>query len=92
MYEFNAGDGDRGTSKPLQSKHRTQAKFDRSVILFNEVIQLFRGSNCGPLAALMFFEKFPRCAMRSLIAIECAQSVADLTYPPQRNQAARHCT
>jgi hypothetical protein len=38
MHQFDAGDGDRGASKPLQSKHRTQPKFDRSVILFNAVI------------------------------------------------------
>jgi hypothetical protein len=45
MYEFDTGDGDRGAPKPLQSKHWTQTKFDRSVILLNEVIQIFRGSN-----------------------------------------------
>jgi hypothetical protein len=28
--EFNTGEGDRGASKALQSKHRAQMKFDRS--------------------------------------------------------------
>jgi hypothetical protein len=69
MYEFNTNDGDRGAPKPLQSKHRTQAEFDRSVILLNEVIQVFRGSNCGPLAALMLFEEFPHRPMRSLVGL-----------------------
>ena len=70
VHEFNASDGDRGVSKALKAKHWTQAKFDRSMILFNEIIQVFRGSNFGPRAALMLFEEFPRRPMRSLIAIE----------------------
>ena len=41
VHEFDTSDGDRGVSEPLKAKHRTQAKFDRSVILFNEVIQVF---------------------------------------------------
>jgi hypothetical protein len=35
MREFNAGDGDRGAPKALQSKHWTQTKFDRSMVLFD---------------------------------------------------------
>ena len=38
MHEFNAGDGDRGASKALQSKHWTQTKFDRSMVLFYQII------------------------------------------------------
>ena len=38
MHEFNAGDGDRGAPKALQSKHWTQTKFDRSVILLYQII------------------------------------------------------
>ena len=37
MHEFNAGDGDRGASKPLQSKHRSQTKFDRSMVLLYQI-------------------------------------------------------
>jgi hypothetical protein len=36
VHEFDTSDGDRGVSEPLKAKHRTQAKFDRSVILFND--------------------------------------------------------
>ncbi|MGO9723012.1 MAG: hypothetical protein ACLPOA_21090, partial [Methylocella sp.] len=32
MREFDAGDGDRGAPKALQSKHWTQTKFDRSMV------------------------------------------------------------
>src|SRR5271165_4026778 len=38
MHEFNAGDGDRGASKALQSKHWTQTKFDRSMVLLYQII------------------------------------------------------
>ncbi len=41
VHEFDTGDGDRGNSEPLQPKHWAQAKIDRSIILFNEVIQVF---------------------------------------------------
>jgi len=38
MHEFNAGDGDRGAPKALQSKHWTQTKFDRSMVLLHQII------------------------------------------------------
>jgi len=38
MHEFNAGDGDRGAPKALQSKHWTQTKFDRSMVLFDQIV------------------------------------------------------
>jgi hypothetical protein len=38
MHEFNAGDGDRGAPKALQSKHWTQTKFDRSMVLLYQII------------------------------------------------------
>ena len=51
MHEFNASDGDRRMSKSLEPEHRTQPKFDGSMILFNEIFQVFRRSNSGPRAA-----------------------------------------
>ena len=41
MREFNAGDGDRGAPKALQSKHWTQTKFDRSMVLFEQMINIW---------------------------------------------------
>jgi hypothetical protein len=38
MHEFNAGDGDRGALKALQSEHWTQTKFDRPVILLDQIV------------------------------------------------------
>ena len=37
MREFNAGDGNRGAPKALQSKHWTQTKFDRWMVLFEQI-------------------------------------------------------
>jgi hypothetical protein len=64
MGEFNAGDGDRGAPKALQSKHWTQTKFDRSMVLFDQIVQIFRGPYLGPLAVPMLAEDFPRRPMR----------------------------
>jgi hypothetical protein len=41
MHEFDAGDGDRRMSEALESEHRTQTKLDGSVILFDQIIQVF---------------------------------------------------
>lgn len=40
-HEFDPSDADRGVSEPLQAKHWAHAEFERSMILFNEVIQIF---------------------------------------------------
>ena len=37
MRKFNAGDGDRGALKALQSKLWTQTKFNRSMVLFEQI-------------------------------------------------------
>jgi hypothetical protein len=38
VHQFNAGDGDRGAQKALQSEHWTQTKFDRPVILLDQIV------------------------------------------------------
>ena len=56
MHEFNAGDGDRCALKALQSEHWTQTKFDRPVILLDQIVQIFRRSYLSPFAAPVFAE------------------------------------
>jgi len=63
MHEFNVGDRDRGAPKALQSKPWTQTKFDGSMVLFDQIVQIFRRSYFGPPAAPMFGEDFPGRAM-----------------------------
>ena len=42
MKEFNARYGDRRGSETLKPEHRTQARFHTAMVLFNQVIQIFR--------------------------------------------------
>ena len=84
MREFNSADGDRGAPNALQSKHWTQTKFDRSMVLFDQIVQIFRGPYFGPLAAPMLAE-FPRRPMRSLVTIKrdgARQPALALERPP----------
>ena len=41
MYQFDAGDRRCSSSKILEAEHRTEPKLDRSVILFDQIIQIF---------------------------------------------------
>ena len=59
MHEFNVGDRDRGAAEARQSKPWTQTKFDGSMVLFDQIGQIFRRSYFGPLAAPMFALGFP---------------------------------
>ncbi|HEY8007412.1 MAG TPA: hypothetical protein VIE66_11590 [Methylocella sp.] len=63
MYQFYACYRDRRAAKPFHSEHWTQAKLNQSVILLNQVVQTFRGSNFCPLIMPMYFEDFPSCLM-----------------------------
>jgi hypothetical protein len=57
------------------------------VILLNQIVQVFRGSNFGPLAVLMLLEEFPRRPMRGLIAVKrdlVRQPLLALERPPEK--------
>jgi len=90
MREFNAGDAERGAPKALQSNHRTQTKFDRSMVLFDEIVQIFGEPYFGPLAAPMLAEDFPRRPMRSLVTIKrdgARQPALAFEPPPEKPSA-----
>ena len=92
MHEFNASDGDRGALKALQSEHWTQTKFDRPVILLDQIVQIFRRSYLSPFAAPMFAEDFPRRPMGRLVAIKrdgARQSALALKRPPEKRFGCR---
>jgi len=46
MHRFDACYRDRRAAKALQSGQLTQAKFDRSAILLNQVVRILPGPNC----------------------------------------------
>jgi hypothetical protein len=41
VHEFDAGDRRCSSPKTLEAEHRTEPQLDRSVILFDQIIQIF---------------------------------------------------
>ena len=70
VHEFDAGDGRRGSSKMLEAEHRTKPQLDRSVVLFNQIVDVFGRPNLALISLGMFAESLCRPAMRRLIAVE----------------------
>jgi len=69
------------------NKHWNQTKFDRSMILLNQVVQIFRGPYFGPLAVPMFVEDFPAPRDGRLVPIKrdgARQSALALKRPPEK--------
>ena len=88
MHEFDAGYRNRRVSKTFEPQHRTQPKLDRSMVLFNQIIEVFRRSNLSPIAASMCGKKLPGRSMRSRIAIErngARQAALALERPPEES-------
>jgi hypothetical protein len=70
MDEFNAGDRRCGSTEMFEAEHRTQPKLDRSVILLDQIVQIFRGSDLALISLGMFAESLFCRPMRSLITVE----------------------
>lgn len=70
VHEFDSRDRNRRISKPFESQHRTQSKFDGSMILFNQIVQIFRRSQLRSIAPPMLAETLPGRTVRSLVAIK----------------------
>jgi hypothetical protein len=41
MHEFDAGDRRCGLAKLLEAEHRTEPKLDGSMILFDQIVEIF---------------------------------------------------
>ena len=54
--EFDAGDRRRGSSKVLEPEHRTKPKLDRSVILLNQIGDVFGRPDLALISLGMFAE------------------------------------
>lgn len=92
MHEFDTGNRNRRALKSLEPEHRTQTKFDGPMILFDQIIQIFRGAYLRPLATRMVAKDFPGRPMRSLITIECdlaRQSALASEGPPEKRFGSR---
>ena len=70
MHEFDAGDRRCGSPKLLEAEHRTKPQLDRSVILLNQIVEVFGRPDLASISLRMFAESLFGRAMRGLIAIE----------------------
>jgi hypothetical protein len=59
MYGLNAGDRRCGTTEMLEAEHRTKPYLDRSMILLDQIIEVFGRSDLAPIAIAMFAENLP---------------------------------
>ena len=70
VHEFDAGDRRCGSPKLLEAEHRTKPQLDRSVILLNQIVEVFGRPDLASISLRMFAESLFGRAMRGLIAIE----------------------
>ena len=70
VHEFDAGDRRCGSPKLLEAEHRTKPQLDRSVILLNQIVEVFGRPDLALISLRMFAESLFGRAMRGLIAIE----------------------
>ena len=86
VERFDAGDCDGGVVEVLEAEHGTGSGLDIPMILFDQIVQVFRRSQFGALPCLVFVWNFTHCSMRSGIAIKrdadrCAQFATELKLP-----------
>jgi hypothetical protein len=70
VHEFDAGNRRGSSSKVLEAEHRTKPQLDRSVILLNQIVEVFGRPDLALISFWMFAESLFGRAMRGLIAIE----------------------
>jgi hypothetical protein len=70
VEQFDAGDGDGGVVEVLEAEHGPGSGLDTPMILFDQIVQVFRRSQLGALPCLVFVWNFTHCSMRSGIAIK----------------------
>ena len=70
MHEFDAGNRRRSSPKLLKAEHRTKSQLDRSVILLDQIIEVFGRPDLALIAIEMFAESLFGRAMRSLVTVE----------------------
>jgi hypothetical protein len=70
VEQFDAGDCDGGVVEVLEAEHGPGSGPDTPMILFDQIVQVFRRSQFGALPCLVFVWNFTRCSMRSGIAIK----------------------
>ena len=70
VEQFNAGNCDGGGVEILEAEHGPGSGLDTPMILFDQIVQVFRRSQLGALPCLVLVWNFTHCSMRSGIAIK----------------------
>src|ERR1022692_1987236 len=68
--QFDAGDGGSCAIKVLKAEHRTCSGFNTPVILFDQIVQVFRRSQLGVIPCLVFPWHLAHCSLRCSVAIQ----------------------
>src|SRR5579859_1139368 len=76
--QFDAGDCRGRTIIVLEAEHGPGLEFDPSVVLLDQVVQVFRRSQFGVLPCLIFIRHLTHGAMRGSLAV---QSNTDWSVP-----------
>jgi hypothetical protein len=63
MHQFDAGNRRRRVAKALEAEHRTKPKLDRSVILLNQIVEVFGRPDLASISGGMFVENLLGRAM-----------------------------
>ena len=56
MHEFDAGNRRRRSAKTLEAEHRTNPKLGRSVVLLNQIVEVFGRPDLALISGGMFSE------------------------------------
>jgi len=79
--QFYASDGDGGSFEVLEAQHGTGSGFDPAMILFDQVVQVLRGSQfCAP-GKQAVLSHLTDCSMRRRISVE-GDRVRRATFMP----------
>ena len=69
--QFYPRDHDRRRREPFETEHRTDAKFHATVILFDQVVQIFRRPNLYVRWQLTAGLHLTHGAMRRRVSVQC---------------------
>jgi hypothetical protein len=69
--QFDAGDGDRRGSEPLQAEHWSQPRFHAAMVLLDQVVQIFRRAHLRALGYLAVSHHLAHRSVGRCIAVQC---------------------
>jgi hypothetical protein len=70
VEQFYPCNGGSCAIKVLEAEHRLCSGFDTAVVLFDQIVQVFRRSQLGILPCFVFLCHLAHCSMRRSVAIQ----------------------